>query len=116
MDVTPDQEMIEEGVLRDLVNRVQRLRKEFKIVPTDDIVVYYQVSNQESKLNALIKKSVEYLESNIKKPVQVYDNSLKLNVKGKIFEVISITKVTFFLIKFNFNYLLVFGFKSGTLG
>ena len=89
MDVTPDQEMIEEGVLRDLVNRVQRLRKEFKIVPTDDIVVYFQVANKESNLNALIKKSIEYLESNIKKPVQPYDSSLKLNVKGKIFEVVN---------------------------
>ena len=87
MDVTPDQGMIEEGVLRDLVNRVQRLRKEFKIVPTDEIIVYYQVASQESRLNALVKESIEYLESNVKKPVKLYDSSLNLKVKGKVFEV-----------------------------
>lgn len=87
LDVTPDEEMLNEGVLRDVVNRVQRLRKEFKIVPTDELVVYFQVANQESKLNALLKRSVEYLETNIKKPVRLYDNSLTLNVKGKVFEV-----------------------------
>ena len=79
--------LINEGVLRDVVNRVQRLRKEFKIIPTDELVVYFQVANQESKLNALLNRSVEYLETNIKKPVRLYDSSLTLNVKGKVFEV-----------------------------
>ena len=85
--MTPDEEMVNEGVLRDVVNRVQRLRKEYKIIPTDDITVYYQVANADSKLNSLISKSIEYIETNVKKPVKLYDPSLKLKVKGKSFEV-----------------------------
>ena len=87
LDVTPDQEMLDEGVLRDIVNRIQRLRKEYKLVPTDDIVVYYQVQPAESKLNELLKKSNEFIVNNIKKAFQPYENSLNLTVKGKTFEV-----------------------------
>lgn len=88
LDITPDEEMINEGVLRDILNRVQRLRKEFKLVPTDEIVVYYQTASAESKLNKLIQSSIDYLETNIKKPFRKYDSSLNLKVKAKQFEFI----------------------------
>lgn len=87
LDVSPDEEMVKEGVLRDILNRIQRLRKEFKLVPTDDVVVYYQVTPSESKLNTLLAQSIDYLATNIKKPFALYDSSLKLNVAGKSFEV-----------------------------
>ncbi|CAF0799913.1 unnamed protein product [Brachionus calyciflorus] len=86
LDISPDEEMINEGVLRDVVNRVQRLRKEYKLVPTDDIVIYYQVKPENSKLNALLQKSNQYLENNLKKPFKPYDSSLSLKVKGKSFD------------------------------
>jgi len=87
LDTTPDQEMLDEGVLRDIVNRIQRLRKEFKIVPTDEIVVYYQVTPADSDLDKLLKKSEEFLVSNIKKPFRPYDKNVKISVEGKSFEV-----------------------------
>merc|ERR1712127_515878 len=86
LDVSPSQEMLDEGVLRDIVNRIQRLRKEFKIVPTDEIMVYFEVTPRESHLNELLNKSIEYLESNIKKPFKPYSDDLKLQVKSKNFE------------------------------
>lgn len=86
LDVSPSQEMLEEGCLRDIVNRVQRLRKEYKIVPTDDINVYYKVTPSESSLNELLGRSLEYLETNIKKPFQAYSDDLKLQVKAKNFD------------------------------
>jgi isoleucyl-tRNA synthetase len=88
LDITPDEEMINEGVLRDIVNRIQRLRKEFKLVPTDDIVVYYQTSKADSKLARLLEKSTEFLETNIKKPFRKFETSLNLQVKPKPFEVL----------------------------
>ena len=87
LDITPDEDMVNEGVLRDVVNRVQRLRKEFKLVPTDDIIIYYQVKPENSKLNNLLNDSIEYLESNLKKPVKQYQNALNLKVQGKSFDV-----------------------------
>ncbi len=44
LDITPDEAMVHEGVLRDICNRVQRLRKELKLVPTDDIVIHSRIS------------------------------------------------------------------------
>merc|ERR1712127_1110146 len=85
LDMTPDQEMINEGVLRDLCNRVQRLRKEFKLVPTDDICVYWKTVKEDSKLNTLIAKSTEFMEANIKKPVKKFESTLTLKVKPKPF-------------------------------
>lgn len=87
MDVTPDEEMLNEGVVRDILNRIQRLRKEFKIMPNDNIEVYYRVTPNESKLSSLMKKSVEYIESNIKKPFKPYDPKVTLSVAPKNFEV-----------------------------
>ena len=87
LDVTPDEEMLNEGVLRDIVNRIQRLRKDYKIQPNDNIDVYYQVNPADSKLDALLKKSIEYVQTNIKKPFKQYESGLKLNVAPKTFEV-----------------------------
>lgn len=87
LDVTPDEEMLNEGILRDIVNRIQRLRKDYKIQPGDNIDVYYQVNPAESKLDALLKKSIEYVQTNIKKPFKQYESGLKLNVAPKTFEV-----------------------------
>lgn len=88
LDVTPDEEMVNEGVIRDILNRIQRLRKDFKIVPTDNIDVYYQVTPDESKLGALIRKSAENIEANIKKPFKSYEKTLSLQVAPKSFDVI----------------------------
>ena len=94
LDVAPDQEMEDEGVLRDIVNRVQRLRKEFKIVPEDDIVVYYEAAPAESRLNELLARKKEFVEGNIKKPFRMFDKSLSLSVRPKDF------KVCFFAVYF----------------
>jgi len=97
LDTTPDQEMLDEGVLRDIVNRIQRLRKEFKIVPTDEIVVYYQVTPADSDLDKLLKKSEEFLVSNIKKPFRPHDKNVKISVEGKSFEVRDILFLSIFI-------------------
>lgn len=88
LDMTPDEEMVNEGVIRDILNRIQRLRKEMKIVPTDTIDVYYQVTPSESKLAALLQKSADNIETNIKKPFKPYQKDLTLtNATPKSFEV-----------------------------
>ena len=89
LDITPDEEMVNEGVLRDVGNSVQRLRKELKVIPTDDITVYFNVANQNSKLNELMNKaeSSKFIEDNIKKPFQKYVDSLTLKATKKTFEV-----------------------------
>jgi isoleucyl-tRNA synthetase len=87
LDTTPDEEMVNEGVLRDIGNRIQRLRKDLKIVPTDEIVVYFNVADQNSKLNNLMKKSIEFVENTIKKPFKQYVDGLELKSAKKVFDV-----------------------------
>lgn len=86
LDTTPDEEMVNEGVLRDIGNRIQRLRKDLKIVPTDEIVVYFNVADQNSKLNNLMKKSIEFVENTIKKPFKQYVDGLELKSAKKVFD------------------------------
>lgn len=40
MDTTPDQAMQDEGVAREIINRVQKLRKKAGLVPTDPVRQY----------------------------------------------------------------------------
>lgn len=44
LNVTPDQSMMDEGTAREIINRVQKLRKKAHLVPTDSITVYYSIS------------------------------------------------------------------------
>ena len=41
--VSPSQEMVDQGVAREVVNRVQRLRKKANLNPTDAIAVHYEI-------------------------------------------------------------------------
>ncbi|EFW99346.1 isoleucyl-tRNA synthetase [Grosmannia clavigera kw1407] len=43
LDTTPHPELAEEGLAREIINRVQRLRKKAGLVPADDVQMHYQV-------------------------------------------------------------------------
>ncbi|XP_078484808.1 isoleucine--tRNA ligase, cytoplasmic [Ciona intestinalis] len=68
LDVTPDQSMLDEGVAREVVNRIQKLRKKAKLVPTDEVTVYYDVRGSDNYLRDITKKHGSNISSNIKSP------------------------------------------------
>lgn len=68
LDVTPDQSMIDEGVAREVVNRVQKLRKKAKLVPTDQVTVYYNISTAAEYLLSIAEKHSTYISTSIKAP------------------------------------------------
>ena len=43
LDTTPDQSMLDEGVAREVVNRIQKLRKKAGLAPTDEVTVHCHV-------------------------------------------------------------------------
>ncbi|KAH6617585.1 isoleucyl-tRNA synthetase [Chaetomium tenue] len=43
LDAAPHPELVDEGVAREMVNRIQRLRKKAGLVPTDDVHMRYRV-------------------------------------------------------------------------
>ncbi|KAI9470643.1 MAG: isoleucyl-tRNA synthetase [Benjaminiella poitrasii] len=70
MDVKLYPELEEVGITREIINRVQRLRKKANLLPTDDISMYYRLSNDAGKLENTIKNQEAALVKVIKKPLQ----------------------------------------------
>jgi isoleucyl-tRNA synthetase len=58
LDVTLDQELIEEGIARDLVNRIQNIRKESGFEITDRIHVSYKADEEVSRA---IQSNLNYI-------------------------------------------------------
>lgn len=71
MDVKSYPELEEEGVAREIINRVQRLRKKANLLPTDDINMYYRfTADCGAELEKVIKNQEATLVKVIKKPLQ----------------------------------------------
>lgn len=68
LNVTPDQEMLDEGFAREIINRVQKLRKKAHLVPTDEVDVFYSV-NKNSDIVRIINSHREFIESTVKAPM-----------------------------------------------
>lgn len=65
LDIVPDQSMLDEGVAREVINRVQKLRQKGGLVPSDKITVYYKASEN---LDKIIKEFSDYIGNAIKQP------------------------------------------------
>lgn len=71
LDVSDDKELQDEGLAREIVNRIQKLRKKAKLVPQDDIAVYCSVDDKVSELGQVLNSMKDYVEQNIKQPLYV---------------------------------------------
>lgn len=74
LDTTPDQSMLDEGIAREIVNRIQRLRKKAKLVPTEEITIVFEVLSGKdvaayNKLFEVSKSHLSFIEESIKQPV-----------------------------------------------
>ena len=69
VDIAEDASLIQEGLAREIVNRVQRLRKKSGLVPTDDVLYYYSiVTDGKSLLKECLASQEEYLTRALKAP------------------------------------------------
>lgn len=68
LNVTPDQDMLDEGFAREIINRVQKLRKKGHLVPTDEVNVYYEVVKT-SDISRIINSHREFIETTVKAPL-----------------------------------------------
>jgi isoleucyl-tRNA synthetase len=66
LNMKPNQELIDEGVAREIINRIQKLKKKAKLIPTDPVIVTYSVSNVSSDVNRVAKSHQAYIENVIK--------------------------------------------------
>ncbi|KAK5647496.1 hypothetical protein RI129_002388 [Pyrocoelia pectoralis] len=63
LDVHPTPDMIEEGTAREIINRIQRLRKKSHLSPMDKVEVFYKASPQ---YQTIAEKYKEFIENGIK--------------------------------------------------
>lgn len=73
MDLTPTEDLLHEGVAREIINRIQKLKKKTQLIPTDPVVVYYEVSDACSDLAKVAKSHKEFIEGVIKSPLLMHD-------------------------------------------
>lgn len=69
MNLVPDEELLNEGIAREIINRVQKLKKKAQLVPTDDVIVTYTVLGKEADDNVVTKVAkshLEFIEATIK--------------------------------------------------
>lgn len=69
LNVCADASMKDEGTAREIINRVQKLRKEAKLVPSDLIQVYYKLDTVKEKtvdLERVCREFNEYIQNSLK--------------------------------------------------
>lgn len=69
LDVSPDQSMVDEGLAREVINRIQKLRKKAKLVPTDEVTVFLQPTGG---LVDICRNFATFIYSTIKQPLALY--------------------------------------------
>ncbi|KAG7275383.1 hypothetical protein CRUP_021581 [Coryphaenoides rupestris] len=72
LDVSPDQSMVDEGVAREVINRIQKLRKKGHLVPSDEIMVYYRCQPAGDYLESVIQAHTEFILATTKAPLVPY--------------------------------------------
>ena len=72
LDVAPHPELLNDGLARDLVNRLQRMRKKAGLVPTDDIHMQYSVlaNPDEVEIDSLIATRQPVFETSLRGPLE----------------------------------------------
>ncbi|KAJ1560950.1 isoleucine--tRNA ligase, partial [Cladochytrium tenue] len=75
LDVAEDASLVQEGLAREVVNRVQKLRKKSGLQPTDDVLYYYGDVRGDAAgvLAASVAAQAEYLARALKAPVAGLD-------------------------------------------
>ena len=103
LDIAEDPSLIQEGLARELVNRVQRLRKKAGLQPTDDVTYLLNIlADPESRLSGVLSEQKEYLFKSLKQEF------LSIDKKSSATEVISEEEqeVSYHHILLNFDILL----------
>uniref|UniRef100_A0A8C6L740 Isoleucine--tRNA ligase, cytoplasmic n=1 Tax=Nothobranchius furzeri TaxID=105023 RepID=A0A8C6L740_NOTFU len=72
LDVTPDQSMLDEGVAREVINRIQKLRKKGHLVPSDEITVYYRCRPEGEYLASVIQAHTDFILATTKAPLLLF--------------------------------------------
>lgn len=71
LDLSTDQEMMDEGLAREVINRIQKLRKSAKLVPTDKISIFYAIDSKKKDnedMSRAMRNYQDFIETGVKSP------------------------------------------------
>ena len=100
LDLTLNSDLMQDGLAREIINRVQRLRKKAGLNTTDDIEMCYKITHEptEIELGRAFKSRAEMIESVVRGPVVEMDASQESDSTRTIIEEEQeIQKATFLL-------------------
>lgn len=66
LDIVPDQTLLEEGLAREVINRIQKLRKKAHLVPSDVVTIHYSVRPPDDVVAQVVTNYTTYIENTIK--------------------------------------------------
>lgn len=78
LDTRQNEELKIRGFAREIVNRVQKLKKKARTNPEDSILVFYKFGENAKNLNEAIAKEFKTIANSVKKPFLPYDQSFGL--------------------------------------
>jgi isoleucyl-tRNA synthetase len=72
LDVEPNSELLGEGLVRDIVNRVQKMRKTAGLVHTDEVRIQYGISSnpENMDINSLVASQQAIFETSLRRPLE----------------------------------------------
>jgi len=70
LDITPDESMVKEGTAREVVIRLQKLRKAAGLVPSDEVTAFYSVKPADHDLAHIVSEYHDYLQTATKTPIR----------------------------------------------
>lgn len=75
LNMTPNQELVDEGMAREIINRIQKLKKKAKLIPTDPVIITYTISKEASDVTRVARSHQEYIENVIKSKFVQHDEA-----------------------------------------
>lgn len=106
LDMESYPELVEQGLAREIINRVQRLRKKANLVPTDDVGMEYRVLSdpEESGIEGVFTSQGQMIQKALRRPIDKHEVTVVEGKipEGKVEEVIieeeqEVSKATFLL-------------------
>ncbi|XP_003385671.1 PREDICTED: isoleucine--tRNA ligase, cytoplasmic [Amphimedon queenslandica] len=82
LDITPSQEMVDEGIAREIINKIQKLRKKAGLQPSDQVDVLYKVTGSpegEATLQRVISTHKDAIQTTTKGPLLSKTDDRSLN-------------------------------------
>lgn len=65
LNMKPNQELLDEGIAREIINRIQKLKKKAKLIPTDAVIITYSIAKN-GDVSRISKSHREFIENVVK--------------------------------------------------